>query len=93
MELTGTEGVPVSLELIFRTGGELSGVVPYAKRANAYLFEGEQGTYTLNGDVIRFGKGRVEHKGVVLRGALPPMEAPTVYLTGFTPFTHTLRLG
>lgn len=93
VELAGTEGVPVSLELIFRAGGELSGVVPYAKRANAYLLEGEQGTYTLNGDVIRFGKGRAEHKGVVLRGALPPMEAPTVYLTGFTPFTHTLRLG
>ena len=93
VELTGTEGVPVSLELIFRAGGELSGVVPYAKRANAYLLEGEQGTYTLNGDVIRFGKGRAEHKGVVLRGALPPMEAPTIYLTGFTPFTHTLRLG
>lgn len=93
VELTGTEGVPVSLELIFRAGGELSGVVPYAKRANAYLLAGEEGIYTLNGDSIRFGKGRAEHKGVVLRGALPPIEAPTVYLTGFTPFTHTLRLG
>lgn len=92
IELKGTDGVPVSLELIFRAGGEFSGVVPYTKRANAYLFDGNEATYTLNGDAIRFGKGRTEHKGVVLRGALPPLEAPTVYLTGFTPFTHTIRL-
>jgi len=28
-----------------------------------------------------------------LRGALPAMDAPTVYLTGFTPFRHILKLS
>ena len=40
----------------------------------------------------QFGSGLVEHKAVQLRGALPPMDAPTVYVTGFTPFEHRITL-
>jgi hypothetical protein len=35
----------------------------------------------------------LEHKNTQLRGALPMMDAPTVYLTGFTPFKHTLIIS
>jgi hypothetical protein len=28
-----------------------------------------------------------------LRGALPKMSTPTVYLTGITPFKHTIQIG
>ncbi|CAN5546913.1 hypothetical protein BH09BAC4_BH09BAC4_42550 [soil metagenome] len=93
IEITGTEGVPVALELIFRAGGLLAGVVKHPKKENAYLFSDESGSYTVGADTIQFGPGKSEHKGVQLRGALPAMDAPTVYLTGFTPFHHTLTLS
>lgn len=93
IEMIGTDNVPVSLELIFRAGGTFKGVEKYTKRENAYLFSVETGSYIVNGDSINFSSGKIEHKNVQLRGALPPMDSPTVYLTGFTPFRHILNLS
>lgn len=93
INMSGTEGVPVSLELIFRAGGTFSGVTKLPAKENVYLFSGEKGSYTVGGDSINFSSGKIEHKGVQLRGALPAMDAPTVYLTGFTPFKHTIKLS
>jgi hypothetical protein len=91
--MSGTEGVPVSLELIFRAGGSFSGVTKTLKNENAYLFSEQKGSYTVGNDSINFSSGKVEHKNIQLRGALPAMDAPTVYLTGFTPFRHILKLS
>lgn len=93
IEMKGTENVPVSMELIFRKGGQFTGVQPHGSKADAYLFNDLQGTYTVGKDTIRFGPGKKEHKGIQLRGALPAVDAPTVYLTGFTPFKHTIQLS
>ena len=93
INMTGTEGVPVSLELIFRFGGTFLGVTKYAKKENAFLFSSEKGSYIVNGDIINFSSGKIKHKNIQLRGALPAMDAPTVYLTGFTPFNHTIKLS
>jgi hypothetical protein len=90
--IDGTEGVPVSLELIFRAGGVFSGVAPHPTKEKAYLFSDEKGSYTVNNDTINFSSGKIQHKGIQLRGALPAMDAPTVYLTGFTPFMHKITL-
>ena len=92
VQLTGTEGVPVALELIFRPGGTFTGVTSHPVRPNAYLLAGS-GSYTVNADTLTFGPGQVAHKNVQLRGSLPAMDAPTVYITGFTPFAHTIRLS
>ena len=92
-DISGTEGVPVTLELIFRAGGTFAGVDKYPKKDNAYLLSGESGAYSVGTDTIHFGPGKLEHKGLQLRGALPAVDAPTVYLTGFTPFRHTVRLS
>lgn len=91
-DLQGTEGVPVSLELIFRPGGTLNGVEAHASKPKAYELSGKSGSYSHDGDVIHFGPGQVEHHAVQLRGALLPMDAPTVYITGFTPFKHRITL-
>lgn len=91
--ISGTEGVPVTLELIFRPGGSFSGVTKYTKRENTWLLSGQEGTYTVGTDVLRFGTGKVLHKGILLRGALPPMDAPAVYITGYTPFTHRIQFS
>ena len=93
IEITGTDNVPISFELIFRPGGQFSGLEKYTKRENAYLFSNDKGTYTVGKDSINFGPGKLLHKGVQLRGALPPMDSPTVYLTGFTPFRHIIKLS
>ena len=93
IELSGTDGVPVSLELIFRKGGTFSGTQPHPTKADAFLFKEGKGSYTVGKDTIHFSPGRLEHKGIQLRGALPPMDAATVYLTGFTPFKHRIQLS
>lgn len=91
-DLSGTDGVPVSLELIFRPGGEFSAVKAHASKPKAYLLSAPTGSYTQGGDSIQFGSGLVEHQAVQLRGALPAMDAPTMYVTGFTPFKHRITL-
>lgn len=92
-DIKGTEGVPVTLELIFRPGGKLKGVNPIAGKLNSNLFADKEGSYSVGEDTIKFSPGLVVHKGINLRGALPSVEAPTVYLTGITPFKHTLKLS
>jgi len=92
-DIKGTEGVPVTLELIFRPGGKLKGVNPVAGKSNSNLFADKEGTYSVGEDTIKFSPGLVVHKGINLRGALPSVDAPTVYLTGISPFKHTLKLS
>lgn len=93
INMTGTSGVPVALELIFRSGGVFSGVDKSSIRDNAYLLARERGSYTLGQNSINFGPGKVEHKNIQLRGSAPAMESPSVYITGFTPFKHILTIS
>jgi hypothetical protein len=87
----GTERVPAALELIFRPGGDLKGVSKIENTKDSWLLKDGTGSYSVGSDTISFGPGLGLHKNVALRGALPVMEAPTVFLTGFTPFKHTIR--
>ena len=54
-DLSGTDGVPVSLELIFRPGGEVSAVKAHASKPKAFLLSTPTGTYTPGGDRIQYG--------------------------------------
>ena len=93
IEMTGTDRVPVSMELIFREGGSFTGVEKHPSNTGAFLFKAQKGSYTLGNNTIHFNTGKLEHKGIQLRGALPAMNAPTVYLTGFTPFKHRVQFS
>lgn len=93
VDMNGTEGVPVTMELIFRKGGTFAGVQAHTSKKDAWLFEGKEASYASGNSVIRFGPGKLEHKNIQLRGALPQVEGYTVYLTGFTPFSHTIQLA
>jgi hypothetical protein len=92
-DLSGTDGVPVSLEIIFRPGGIFTGVDALPNKKDTYLLSNREGTYTVGTDTITFSPGIMQHKGLHLRGAAAPIEAPTVYLTGLTPFKHLLTLS
>ena len=93
IDMNGTEEVPVSLELIFRKGGQMSGAEPVPQKIDTYLLKGQSGSYTVGNDTIHFGPGKADHKWLVVRGALPAIDAPTVYITGFTPFKHNIQLS
>ena len=89
---TGTERVPAALEIIFRAGGSFKGVTKIEDTKDSWLLKDEKGTYTLGEDTISFGPGLALHRNIALRGSNPAMDAPSVYLTGFTPFKHTIRI-
>jgi hypothetical protein len=91
--LRGCDGVPVAIELGFRRGGRLAGVVPIPEIPEAYLLETGTGRYTLDGVTIEFGPGFADHRYTQLRGALPRLDGYSVYLTGFTPFVNQLRIA
>ncbi|HYN04177.1 MAG TPA: hypothetical protein VE359_17130 [Vicinamibacteria bacterium] len=92
-DVAGTDRVPLAVELGFRRGGALSGVEPLPGTPDAFLLREGTGEYRADGETIRFGPGRAEHTWTDLRGALPKLDALSVYVTGFTPFRATLRIG
>lgn len=93
IEIEGTPYVPVSLEMSFRSGGELTGVVADKNVENAYFLEKGIGQYTHGKDVITFGPGISSHKWAEIRGMLPKQKGKSVYLTGYTPFKHVIELS
>jgi len=93
MEIEGTPHVPVSLEMSFRAGGELHGVVPDKHTEDSYFLENGMGQYNCGNDVIAFGPGAATHKWAQIRGMPPKQNGKSVYITGYTPFRHTIELS
>jgi hypothetical protein len=92
IKVEGTDNVPVVVEMGFNKGGKLVGVEKINGMDNAYLLVEDYGKYIYAGDIIEFGPGHVEHTWTQLRGALPKMDADSVYLTGITPFNITIEI-
>jgi hypothetical protein len=93
--IEGTARVPVAIELGFRKGGALSGhgLSKVSGPTASWLLESGTGRFEFGADAIEFGPGRREHAWTGLRGALPKLDADSVYLTGFTPFRATLTFS
>lgn len=93
--IEGTDNVPVAVELAFRKGGKLTGVVPFSHGIeDAYLSENDQSiVYEFEGDRIEVSNGMQAHTWTQLRGAMPKLDAMSVYLTGFTPFRKVLKIS
>ncbi len=92
IEITGTEHVLVSLEMNFRKGGKLSGVISDKNRVDSYFLKEDWGTYTMNDNVITFGPGKIEHQWGTVRGMLEKPNGNTIYINGHTPFKHLLEI-
>jgi hypothetical protein len=95
--VSGLAGVPVTIELCFQEGGKLSGVTVPDDSGNTFLGK-EMGTYEFGGDTIEFGPGAIAHRSInglegerysTHFGSLRT-EGMHVYITGVTPFDHTL---
>jgi len=93
LQAYGTAGVPVAVEINFREGGKLEGCVPAPRVPDAWLLSAPQAVYRTGADGIRFGPGLCQHRYTQVRMAEPKLPGPSVYLTGFTPFDHTLEFG
>ena len=95
--VSGPDGVPVTIELSFRRGGRLSGV--RQAQAGVSFLEQNTGRYQVGDDVIEFGPGRAEHQRLELEGAsytahrgnLRP-DGERVYITGYTPFREKVTI-
>ena len=88
----GTDSVPVAVEINLRDGGTLDGLAPAPRTDDAFLLPaGKEAVYTRDGDRIRFGPGLAETGYTQVRGAEPKLPGRSVYLTGYTPFDHTIE--
>lgn len=98
-EVTGPEGVYVTIELCFNEGGKLGGVTA-AENENSFLTSGE-GSYEFGGDKISFGPGTgtvrdirgLEGERYSTHFGSLRTKGMYVYLTGNTPFKHTLKFS
>tara|TARA_B100001175_G_C19501252_1_gene638197 strand:- start:29 stop:1753 length:1725 start_codon:yes stop_codon:yes gene_type:complete len=93
IEVTGTLHVLVSLEMNFRKGGKLSGVISDQNRSDSYFLKEGWGTYTKDDSVITFGPGKIEHQWGTMRGMHEKPHGNTVYINGHTPFKHILEIN
>ena len=95
--ITGQSGVQVTIELCFREGGQLEGA--FTEQGANYILQKEMATYTMGHSQITFGPGFMEHSNLKnLEGERYSTHFGTlrtsgmhVYITGITPFTHTLE--
>ena len=93
IEVTGTEHVLVSLEMNFRKGGKLSGVISDKNRSDSYFLKEDWGTYEKDDNVITFGPGKIEHQWGTMRGMQEKPNGNTVYINGHTPFKHLIEIS
>jgi hypothetical protein len=96
-DINGTTGVAVTIEMCFESGGQLSGVTSVDMETN--FLDQELGFYSNKGDSISFGPGNKGQRTLTnLEGERYSTHFGTlktdgmhVYLTGKTPFRHTLQ--
>ena len=93
IQIDGTEHIPVSCELSFRSGGELSGVTKDNNMDDSYFLESGIGEYKHGDDILKFGPGTLGHKWVQMRGMLDKQNGNSVYITGYTPFKHHINIS
>ncbi|WP_375447362.1 hypothetical protein [uncultured Fibrella sp.] len=100
INVTGITGVHVVLEFCFREGGRLTGVKKVDDGTDNYALENGTAEYTFGGDSIKFGPGVFSHAKLTgLEGELYATHFGTlrtngihVYMTGLTPFQHTITI-
>jgi hypothetical protein len=98
-KVDGPPNVEVTIEMCFKEGSNVSGVTKDEK-GNYFLNSG-LGQLAMGVDSIQIGPGKVEHRNINTldseeytyhQGTLRT-DGVHVYITGFTPFRHTMTIG
>ena len=95
LNVGGTDGVPLALEITLRPGGQFTGdaLAPLPDMPNAYLLGEGIASYELAGRRVRIGPGFRYHTWTQLRGAEPRLPGITLYLTDYSPLKRTLQFA
>lgn len=92
LQAAGTDEVPLAIEINCGDGAKLDGVKPAPGVARAWLLpEGGFATIRSGPDTLRVGPGIERSAYTQIRGAQPKLPGDSIYLTGYTPFDHTLE--
>lgn len=93
MQSFGTRGVPVVVEVSARgqDGLQMDGLVRAPDAVDAFLLAGGNAVVRGGKHSIRFGPGKQAHRYTQVRGAERKLPGGSVYITGVTPFDHTLE--
>jgi hypothetical protein len=90
IKATGTDEVPLTVEINLREGGQLEGAEKHPTVKDAWLLRQGHATYTKGKDKLRIGPGRSPHSYVEVRGALPKLEGTCLFLTAITPVDQVI---
>ncbi len=88
----GTDEVPLAVEIAVREGGTWTDVRAVDGLPGHYVLEQGMAVYRRGRHTLRVGPGTAPHRYVQVRGAEPRLPGESLYLTGFTPFDHTIRI-
>ena len=90
VQASGVKDVPLSVEINLRPGGKLEGVDPAPKLQDGWLFAANQATFTVGKDVIKIGPGLRTTSYAQMYRVEQKLAGPSLYVTGSTPFDHTI---
>jgi hypothetical protein len=93
IEASGTDDVPVTIEINLREGGTITGAEKLGSPKDAWLLKEGFASYTLGGETLKIGPGAAPHTYLDVRGASPRLDGPSLFITGFTPFDHTIEIA
>ena len=93
VEASGTDEVPLTIEINLREGMQISGAEKSTQFKDSWLLKSGYAEVSAGSDKIRIGPGAGAHTYLEVRGARPRLEGPSLFLTGFTPFDHTIEFA
>jgi hypothetical protein len=88
----GTDWVPMAVEISLREGGKLEGdLLGLDGESDAYFLKSGRATYTVGGKKLHISPGAAPHTSVRFRYVEAKLPGPTLYITGYSPFDHTIQ--
>ena len=99
IEVNGTENVEVTVDLCFKDGGRIEGLLQKENEKD-FILKGGFAKYTFAGDTIEVGPGKQEHTNINrLDGEVYSThfgsikgEGQHLYITGLVPFRHSMTI-
>ena len=97
VKIDGAENVPIKIELMLSAGGRLEteDIIVNGEAGNNLILKKGDALYSLGGDVINIENGAAAHWNAGnMRGTQPASgDHLTIYMTGFTPFSHEFTIS
>ncbi|MBI2688130.1 MAG: hypothetical protein HYX27_17640 [Acidobacteria bacterium] len=93
IQANGTSEVPIAIEINLRERTTITGAEKLGKFKDIWLLKEGYAEISSGPDRVKIGPGIGQHTYLEVRGAQPRLEGPSLYLSGFTPFDHTIEFA